>query len=285
MGLTVYYELAAKADADKARKLVKQMRDFACRLPFDSVSEIFEYDPPDGQFAFKKGGRKDARGEQWKPGGLYLERKTDAGSTEAVHVPPLHSISFGANIRGSETALFGLASHPAVVVHHEDVVTQLELGGEERRVGAGPAVEFPTRLRGWYSWHSFCKTQYAANPRYGGVENFLRAHLSIYKMLDECKRLGLRMKVRDDGKYNRNRNQGTLLKELAKMDELVAGVVGSLGDALLNHGAADEGAFVAPIKDRPDYEHLEARGQEQLRRIGRRKRQKREGREKGDSRS
>ena len=275
MGLTVYYELAIKTDAAKARKLVARMRDFARRLPFDSVSEIFEYDPPDGRFEFEKGNRKDGRGKPWTPGGLYLERKRDDGLDELVDVPALHSISFGAYVRGSETASFGLASHPAVVVHHEDVVTQLDLGGEDRRIGAGPAVEFPTRLRGWYSWHGFCKTQYAANPRYGGVENFLRAHLSIYKMLDECKRLGMRMKVRDDGKYNLKRNQATLLKELAKMDELVAGVVGSLGDALGKHGAADAGAFVAPIKERPDYEHLEARGEKRLRELGKRGKRKR----------
>ncbi len=274
MGLTVYYELAIKTDADKARKLIKRMRAFACRLPFDSVSEIEEYDPPDGRLVFEQGDRKDGWGKPWTPGGLYLQRKRDDGLEELVNVPALHSLSFGANVRGSETASFGLASHPAVVVHHEDVVTQLELGGEERRVGAGPAVEFPTRLRGWYSWHGFCKTQYAASPRYGGVENFLRAHLSIYKMLDECKRLGMRMKVRDDGKYNLKRDQGRLLKELARMDELVAGVVGSLGDVLGREGAGGAKGFAAPIKDRPDYEHLEARGEKRLRDIGKRGRRK-----------
>jgi hypothetical protein len=50
MGLTVYCELAIKTDAVKARKLVARMREFACRLPFDSVSDIEEYDPPDGRF-------------------------------------------------------------------------------------------------------------------------------------------------------------------------------------------------------------------------------------------
>jgi hypothetical protein len=58
------------------------------------------------------------------------------------------------------------------------------------------------------------------------------------------------------------------------MDELVAGVVGSLGDALGRHGAADAGGFVAPIKERPDYEHLEARGEKRLRDIGKRGRRK-----------
>ena len=40
-----------------------------------------------------------------------------------------------------------------------------------------------TKLKGW-RWHSFCKTQYASDPRCGGVENFLRCHLCVVKLLD-----------------------------------------------------------------------------------------------------
>ena len=52
----------------------------------------------------------------------------------------------------------------------------------ERLLGQGDPVEFPTRRRGYYSWHSFCKTQYAGNPSLGGEANFLKAHLSLIEL-------------------------------------------------------------------------------------------------------
>jgi hypothetical protein len=60
-----------------------------------------------------------------------------------------------------------------------------------RRLGQGDPVEFPTRRRGYYSWHSFCKTQYAGNPKLGGEANFLRAHLSLIELLDQIKIAGV----------------------------------------------------------------------------------------------
>jgi hypothetical protein len=260
MGLTIYYDLKAKTDAGGARRLVKRLHRFAAKLPFDDCSEIFEYDPPGGRHAFTKGPDPDR-----KPGAWYFERRRADGLTELVTAPALHVLCFHANTRGAETATFGLASHPPVVVHHEDVITPESKGrGESRRIGAGPAVEVPTRLRGWYAWHDGCKTQYAANPRHGGVENFLRAHLSIFRVLDEARRLGMKVAIRDDAKYQRHRDPRKLLAELARWDELVASIVGPLTDALA--AAAPGGTVVAPIKDRPDFEHLEARGADRSRR-------------------
>jgi hypothetical protein len=146
------------------------------------------------------------------------------------------------------------------VVHREDVVTQLPGGGEERRIEAGATVEFNTRLRGWYSWSNCVKTQYAGNPKLGGVKNFLRAHHSVFAAIDECKRLGMTVRIRDDGKYWRHRSDDKLVVELKRWDELVAGIAGKLTDVL---GSAP-GVLVAPIKERPDFEHLEARGAKQL---------------------
>lgn len=122
--------------------------------------------------------------------------------------------------------------------------------------GPGPAVEFPTRLRGWYAWSDCCKTQYAGNPKLGGVGNFLRAHLSVFRVLDECKRLGMATHVRDDGRYWRRRDEGKLFRTPREWDELIAGFVGRMSDAV----GDEHGPVAAPIKDRPDFEHLEARG-------------------------
>jgi hypothetical protein len=67
-----------------------------------------------------------------------------------------------------------------VVLHREDVIEYNDDGSERGRLlGQGDPIEFPTRRRGYYSWHSFCKTQYAGNPKLGGEANFLKAHLSL----------------------------------------------------------------------------------------------------------
>jgi hypothetical protein len=267
MGLTVYYRMKAKVGADAARDLVRRLHVFVSKLPFDEVSQIYEYDSPDGTYAFEQ-----AEGEPpWKPGGLYLERKREDGETDLVEVPPLHVVCFHANLEGSETASFGLATHPPVVVHREDVIIKHSEHDEERRVGAGAPVEFNTRLRGWYSWSGIVKTQYAGDPRLGGAENFLRAHRSIFQAVDECERLGMKVHIRDDANYWRHRDDAKLLAELKRWDALIAGVAGKLTDALGNQ----PGAVVGPIKDRPDFEHLEARGAEQLDNAAKAQRKKR----------
>ena len=187
MGLTIYYRMKAKVGPDAARDLVRRLHEFVSKLPFDDVSPILEYDPPDGRYVFER-----ATSDGFKPGSRCMERKRADGLVENVEVRALHAICFHANLRGSETASFGLASHPPVVVHREDLVTQLpDNGGEEVRIGAGATVEFNTRQRGWYSWSAFVKTQYAGNPALGGVENFLRAHHAVFDAADQCKRLGM----------------------------------------------------------------------------------------------
>lgn len=265
MGLTIYYRMKAKAGVKAAREMVRRLHSFVTSLPFDNVSPVIEYDPPDGVYVFEP-----AEAEGWKPGAVYLNRKREDGETELVNVPALHVVCFHANLRGSETASFGLASHPPVVVHREDVITKHGARGEDRHIGAGPPIEFNTRLRGWYSWSHCVKTQYAGDPRLGGNENFLRAHHSVFAAVDECRRLGMKVRIRDDANYWRHRDDGKLLAELNRWDELVAGFAGRLTDAL----GSDPGTIVAPIKDRPDFEHLEARGAARLEEVGKTKRKR-----------
>jgi hypothetical protein len=116
---------------------VRRLHSLVRKLRFDDVSPILEYDAPDGRYAFEIG-PEDGCG---KPGDRYLERKRDDGLTELVHVPPLHVLCFHANLRGAETASFGLASHPPVVVHREDVVTHPPGCQEQRAIGAGAVVD------------------------------------------------------------------------------------------------------------------------------------------------
>jgi hypothetical protein len=264
LGLTLYYDWKIKSDPAQARRMIVKFHAMALKLPFDEVTEIYEQDPPDGRPAFIP------YEHAWRHGDLYLSRRREDGEEELVHVPGLHALFFNAHVQGAETASIGLASHPPVVLHREDVIERNEEGKESGRIiGKGDPIEFPTRRRGYYSWHSFCKTQYAGNPKLGGEANFLKAHLSLVELLDQIRAAGLKARIRDDSQYARHRDVNRLLGTLRKWDAIVAGFVGNLGDAL-----GESGSLIAPIKERPDFEHLEAKGIDVLKKIAARQRRR-----------
>jgi hypothetical protein len=265
MGLTVYYDWKTKADLSAARRMITKFRALAQKLPFDEVSAIREQDPPDGKCAFRP------YADSFRQGGLCLCRKRADGDGETVHVPALHALFFHVRVRGAESAPIGLASHPPVVQHREDVIKRNRDGSEHTRLlGQGAAIEFPTRRRGYYSWHSFCKTQYAGNPKLGGEANFLKAHLSLIELLDQIRAAGVDVRIRDDTRYAKHRDVNRLLRSLRDWDAIVARFVGNLGDAL----GDQSGSLIAPIKDRPDFEHLEAKGLGVLKKIAARQRRR-----------
>jgi hypothetical protein len=268
MGLTIYYDWKAKTDLRSARRMIARLRALATELPFDHVSEIYEQDPPNGKPAFLE------YDHPFRQGDLCLSRKRSDGAEETVHVPALHALFFHVRVEGAENASIGLASHPPVLLHREDVIERHADGSEAGRLlGQGDAVEFPTRRRGYYSWHSFCKTQYAGNPKLGGEANFLKAHLSLIELLDQINSAGLKVRIRDDSRYARHRDVDRLLRTLRSWDAIVAGFVGSLGDAL----GGESDALIAPIKERADFEHLEAQGMDELRKLATRQRRRKKG--------
>lgn len=265
MGLTLYYDWKTKTDLPSARRLIAKFRAIALKLPFDDVSDIHEQDPPEGKSAFR------LYDHSFRQGGLYLSRTRDDGEQELVDVPALHALFFYVNVKGAESAAIGLASHPPVVIHREDVIRRNKDGSErERLLGRGDPVEFPTRRRGYYSWHSFCKTQYAGNPKLGGEANFLKAHLSLIELLDQINAAGVKVRVRDDSGYAKHRDVDRLLRSVREWDAIVAKFVGDIGDAL----GDEHGPLVAPIKERPDFEHLEAKGIRVLKKMAARQRKR-----------
>jgi hypothetical protein len=265
MGLTVYYDWKTKSDAKSARRIIVKLHGIARKLPFDEVSEIFEQDPPEGDSPFR------IYDGSFRKGDLYLSRKRSDGREELVDVPGQHALFFNARVQGAETASIGLASHPPVVVHREDIVELREDGSERGRLlGQGDTIEFPTRRRGYYSWHSFCKTQYAGNPKLGGEVNFLKAHLLLIELLDQIQACGVHVRIRDDSRYARHRDANRLLRCLRDWDALIARFAGTLQDALGDKA----GVLISPIKDRPDFEHLEARGIGVLKRMAARQRKR-----------
>jgi hypothetical protein len=268
MGLTVYYDWKTKTDLPSARRLIAKFRASALKLPFDAVSEIYEQDPPNGKTAFR------LYKHNFREGGLYLSRKRGDGAQETVDVPALHALFFYVRVEGAESAPIGLASHPPVVVHREDVIERNKDGSERGRLlGQGDPIEFPTRRRGYYSWHSFCKTQYAGLPKLGGEANFLKAHLSLIELLDQIDAAGMNVRIRDDSRYAKHRDVDRLLSSLRSWDAIVAKIVGGLGDAL----GDKSGTLIAPIKERPDFEHLEAKGVSVLKKMAARQRRRKKG--------
>ena len=116
-------------------------------------------------------------------------------------------------------------------------------------------------------WSSFCKTQYANDPRCGGWKNFIQAHLAVLAILEHLAGLGFKVHVRDEGGFWEHRDFGKLAEVLGEYDTLVAGLAGAVKDALGKHGLAVESA----MSGRPDFERLEMKAQgtlgEMLKRI------------------
>jgi len=77
-------------------------------------------------------------------------------------------------------------------------------------------------LTGWH-WSSFCKTQYASNPDFGGVQNFLKCHRSVITILDHAKALGILGEVNDRGGYWTHRDMEALAQEVEEWNQMIAG--------------------------------------------------------------
>jgi hypothetical protein len=148
------------------------------------------------------------------------------------NVPPKRVIAFTTHPGdGCEPANFGLAIYPATI----------EVGGSKLR----------TKLSGW-SWSSFCKTQYASNPDSGGVPNFLRCHLSVVRLLDHARDLGVLGEVSDEGGYWEKRDVKALVEDVGEWNAMIAGFVGEMKDLLGGRSEAQ-----AEITKFPNFEHLE----------------------------
>ncbi|HEV7923828.1 MAG TPA: hypothetical protein VGR14_00625 [Verrucomicrobiae bacterium] len=247
MGLTIHYQLASTGDDAKARKLVQQLRQTALDLPIQHVGEIVEC--RGDECSWKQ--RADDDPFRWLliQAGTHIALPVSAsekrrGVRREMDVRPLHVIAFETEPGdGCEQANFGLCQYPSEVSHPE-------FGKHQ------------TKLEGW-SWHSFCKTHYASDPRCGGLPNFVRCHLGVVALLDEAHRLGILGAVSDEGDFWETRSLERLTKEIGQQSAILAGFLGVLKDAMSQApGGAD--AVEAPIAAYPNFEHLEAEGQRLL---------------------
>mgnify|MGYP003338613299 FL=1 len=117
----------------------------------------------------------------------------------------------------------------------------------------------PAAQPGHWHWFDSCKTQYASNPEYGGIENFLRCHHTIIALLEICQELGILQSVSDPSGYWETRDPQVLLDCLRSYNIFTAAAIGSVKDALAPLGYSAQ----APILERADFEHLEAEGRMQ----------------------
>lgn len=231
MGLTIHYQLQANTHSSKkARQLVEQLRQKALDLPFKSVSEVIdlgreEIDTLDRKNPFR-----------W----LMIQAEASAEHGDDYYrVKPLRVIAFSAwPGDGCEEANFGLAVYPKTTV----VEDRSRWPHRTKRVRTG--------LGDW-SWGSFCKTQYASNPQCGGVENFLRCHLAVVKLLDHAALLGILKEVSDEDDYWQKRDIKALANEVGEWNTMMAGWAGRLKDAFGDTVASEITKF-------PNFEHLEA---------------------------
>jgi hypothetical protein len=149
--------------------------------------------------------------------------KLDRGSS--AYVDPLQVTMFrmwpGANC---EEANIGFATFPTTIDNRGDTVK--------------------TKLTG-LRWHSFCKTTYA--------DDFLKCHLMVIAMLDWLDDNGVKVTVSDEGDYWETRNLKALASGHGDDLSMLAAFAGALTDGL---GVG----VVAPILERPDFEHLEMAG-------------------------
>jgi hypothetical protein len=149
MGLTIHYQLVTTGDEAHARKHVQQLRQAALDLPFAHAGELVEFRGE--QCDWKQ--RPDDDPYRWLliQAGTHIALPVSPsekrqGVTRQLDVRPMHIIAFETEPGdGCEQANSGLCRFPSEIPHPQFGKLQ-------------------TKLKGW-SWHSFCKTHDASDPR------------------------------------------------------------------------------------------------------------------------
>jgi len=233
MGLTIHYRL--KTMGDDAHNLVKLLHQAAHDLPFKEVGPLVELSGTDCDYY-----RRDLEDPlRWlliqSQESVSLAHLPEESRYSSRRVIPLRLFAFSAwPGEGCEEANFGLCQFPAEVI--------------DPRHG-----KLQTGLEGW-GWSSFCKTQYASDPKCGGAPNFLRCHLTVIALLDHARQLGCLAEVNDEGGFWDKRDVVELTQEISSWNEMIAALGGRLRD-LFGDGVK------MPISEYPNFEHLELAGQ------------------------
>lgn len=232
MGLTIHYTLTSDARTiEQVRELIRRLRQRATTLPFDRVGDVLDVSGDACDFQRRR--RDDPQRWLLNQAGHFVEHEG-----YDFQVPPQWVIAFATSPgHGCEPANFGLCQYPSGF-----------------RTPGGSTI--PANLPARWCWQSFCKTQYASNPDLGGIESFLKCHLSVVRLLDAAGELGLKPQVVDESGYWEHRRVELLVEEVGQWNQAIAGFVGQMKD-LLGEGRQDVKSEITKF---PDYEHLEAEG-------------------------
>lgn len=219
MGVTIDYSFKAHpCDEERARALVYKLRQRALDLPFLEVGEIREFDEDEVDFRKLPNTHPDV----WLFIQAFKDFEPDPNSNSGYWLSPTKLIVFTTRPgAGAEPAFFGLGRYP-------DHVTEMD-----RTVDPPVKVrKIPTKFGDW-TWKSFCKTQFASRVECGGVRNFLRTHMTLIKMLDYAKELGILEEVNDGGEYWEKRDLEVLASEMNLINTAISLFSGKSGEKLV----------------------------------------------------
>jgi hypothetical protein len=220
VGLTIHYSLQTSlTEPREVEALVRSLHQTAGRLPFRRVGSVKEF--RDREADFEQSGRDDP--DRWLK--IQAHRCLEVGD-RSVSVKPRHIIAFTVEPgAGCEPANFGFCQFP----RHVDVA-----------VRGTPARRYATGLAGW-SWGSFCKTQYASDSNCGGVENFLKCHVGLIRLLDFAAAMaGMTVEVDDEAHFWDRRDPKELVNKVGDWNEFVAACAGTIKDLAEREGVAVE---------------------------------------------
>ena len=88
--------------------------------------------------------------------------------------------------------------------------------------------------KGGRMWSGFCKTHYAVQSEYGGIQNFIKAHLTVCAMLEHASELGFIVEVSDEGSFWDTHDLDILTKEINEQNAFISAFAGALKDAIGN---------------------------------------------------
>ena len=225
MGLSIHFKLTSPPDTDAARayELVRAMRERAQ--------------------GFKQRGRvetvlpigSDREALRWAMGYKSVPHPFEAGWQSGIEIPAERGFLFPVEVgEDCEPLWLGLCLYPKTVL----------MGGRRYRTG----------LKGW-QFSRFTKTQYASLH---GWEHFRRCHTAVIDLLHGLRRLGLGVKIFDEGDYWPGRSVSALRKELEQMNGVVAAAAGALKD--LDEAVNGQSRVQSPIFAHQNFERLEAEG-------------------------
>jgi hypothetical protein len=317
MGLTIHYGLKSQAKtADRAARLVEQMRQLALDLPFEEVGEVVSLEGDDCDFEKQRGNVSEDRLWSLIQSSQHIKLPWSERISVGVMPTRIHSFTVIPG-PGSEPTNIGLCQYPsAIEVEYRprddarfDREYQpygpnskgwrfswrhwqrwLSRNGHESYLSPDDEQFIVTRkvrtgLGGW-RWSSFTKTQFASDPRCGGIPNFLRCHVGVVTLLDRIAALPtMSVEINDEGKYGASnysddwkeaRAAGreptyvwhpgeydvrALVGEVGDWNEMIASFAGAMKDVF---GTSDIGMESA-IGGFPNFEHLEFRGSQDAR--------------------